>query len=183
MSYSYIKSVFPDYKKSSTKVYDDTVYNSVATLNQKTETEKSTENKTPSPYEELNAFTQSLIGQKNIEEMQLPSNTLEKYSNTTRAADTLKNNQRFYNLPYLPTRHFKPETFQNENEKQEPNCPSLDCSAYMNHVLDCTKCKAMLMKQLNIQNDKARNEEMMEVLSYVVFGVFVLLLIDSLKKE
>lgn len=57
------------------------------------------------------------------------------------------------------------------------------CDGYMKHVLNCGGCKATMMKQFNIDADKARNEEFMELVSYIVFGIFILLLLDNVSKN
>jgi hypothetical protein len=54
------------------------------------------------------------------------------------------------------------------------------CSSVMKHVLECPGCKESLFKQLNIDVDKKRNEEFMEVISYMIFGLLILLLLDRL---
>jgi hypothetical protein len=58
-----------------------------------------------------------------------------------------------------------------------------DCDTHIKHILNCKQCKMLTIKQLSIESDKYRNEEMMELASYVIFGMFILLLIDSLKKN
>ena len=39
------------------------------------------------------------------------------------------------------------------------------------------------MKQLGIETDRIRNEEIMEIISYILFGLFILILIDYLKND
>jgi hypothetical protein len=39
------------------------------------------------------------------------------------------------------------------------------------------------MKQWNIDNNRIQNEEIMELVTYIVFGIFILLLIDILKNK
>jgi hypothetical protein len=58
-----------------------------------------------------------------------------------------------------------------------------ECNDHMNHMLQCSHCKDILTKQLDRQNDKIQNEEIMEIFSYIVFGIFLLLLIESLRKN
>ena len=67
-------------------------------------------------------------------------------------------------------------------EDVKGNCEP-ECDLYVKHILECNKCKSVAMKQLGIESDKVRNEEIMEVVSYIVFGLFILLLIDSLKSD
>ena len=71
--------------------------------------------------------------------------------------------------------------FSNEIEKFEDEQPT--CDFYMKHVLSCHSCRSIIMKQLNMDNDRIRNEEIMELVTYIVFGIFILLLIDILKNK
>jgi hypothetical protein len=65
------------------------------------------------------------------------------------------------------------EQFENEPE----------CDNYIRHVLGCHKCRSIITKQWNIDNDRIRNEEIMELVTYIIFGIFILLLIDILKSK
>jgi hypothetical protein len=85
---------------------------------------------------------------------------------------TPKDNLRFYNIP-LPK---AVETF----EPNQQEC-KVDCESHVSHVLNCPRCKGIISRQLNLDNDRIRNEEFMELFSYIVFGVFILLLIESIK--
>ena len=58
---------------------------------------------------------------------------------------------------------------------------SLDCDIYMKHILECRRCKDMVTRQFNIDADRINNEEILEVISYLIFGLFILLLINSIK--
>jgi hypothetical protein len=62
------------------------------------------------------------------------------------------------------------------------NSVNSDCDIYMKHILECSTCKDIFIKQHGLENDKIRNEEIMEMISYFIFAVFILLLVDSLKK-
>lgn len=57
-----------------------------------------------------------------------------------------------------------------------------DHDLYIKHVMGCNICKQRLLKQFNIETERMRNDEIMELISYVMFGVFILILLDSLKK-
>lgn len=69
------------------------------------------------------------------------------------------------------------ELFQDNKQIEDKN---EECDAHCNHVLKCTKCRDMITKQLNLEMDRIRNEEIMEIISYMIFGIFVLLIIDNL---
>ena len=154
MSYSYLKNVFPQFESSID--YQNKVYNeiNINTTNQTNSTVTPASN-TPS-LNKLSQFTQSLIGapfQKDT------PNLLPK---------EIKTNQ---------------DSFSNNNtiEKFEDEQPT--CDFYMKHVLSCHSCRSIIMKQLNMDNDRIRNEEIMELVTYIVFGIFILLLIDILKNK
>jgi hypothetical protein len=67
---------------------------------------------------------------------------------------------------------------------EEKGCTDAECDVYVNHIVQCSKCKAVVMKKdLGLDSDKLINEDIMEILSYLIFGLFILLLIDSLKKK
>jgi hypothetical protein len=55
------------------------------------------------------------------------------------------------------------------------------CDDYMKHVLECEKCKETLSKHLKIDSNKIQNEELMEIISYIAFGIFVLLVMENLR--
>jgi hypothetical protein len=81
------------------------------------------------------------------------------------------------------TQEKKIENFESPNQinKTIESC-NFDCDVYTKHILECSKCKNIIMKQFGIESDKIRNEEIMELISYFIFALFILLLIDSLKK-
>jgi hypothetical protein len=192
MSYSYIKSVFPNFENSN-KVYDENLYNNITNIYSTTEL--------PQPENDEKIKLNYKISQNNIFDTQ--EQKVEKMTNVTNdyAEFTLQkqpqsqNNLSYYNIPLeykrdtsssndiigknkdsLQTRNVKThrtiETFENK-----------ECDIYIKHVYECDYCKKIVMKQLGVDNDKYRHEEMMEVASYIIFGLFILLLVDSLKSE
>lgn len=204
MSYSYIKSVFPNFENSN-KVYDETLYNNITTLY----TDSSLG--LPKPENSMNYNTNSKGGdefvipdesllpqtpKKNME-MMSNTNTYKEYQEVQTKTPENQNNLNFYELP-LPKLSLPNYTLQSQEPRESPQSTrqkevkiesftetdkgcSLDCDQYMKHIMECGKCKAIAMKQLGVESDRFRNEEMMEIASYVIFGLFILLLIDSLK--
>jgi hypothetical protein len=57
-----------------------------------------------------------------------------------------------------------------------------DHDNYIKHILKCEQCKELLLKQFNIESDRIRNEEIMELISFIIFGIFILLLLDKSNK-
>lgn len=58
-----------------------------------------------------------------------------------------------------------------------------DCENIIDHISKCSYCYKMLQKQMAIENDRIQQEEIMELVSYIVLGVFILLLIEYLKNK
>jgi hypothetical protein len=56
-----------------------------------------------------------------------------------------------------------------------------NCENYIKHILSCSKCQGIMRKQLNTDNERLRNEELMELFSYILLGIFVLLFIDNIR--
>jgi hypothetical protein len=209
MSYSYIKSVFPNFENSN-KVYDETLYNNINTLYtdstlgipkpENLDRIKPNYNKSQQDTFEL-SDTKILKEQPKIEAM---SNVFNEYADVSVYKPQQQDNLSYYNLALNPIQKSKTiviqpktkgvEQFEEEKPKtsiQTSNkiegegvrCIDGDCDQYIKHILECSKCKAIATKQLGIENDRFRNEEMMELASYIIFGLFILLLIDSIKSD
>lgn len=197
MSYSYIKSVFPNFENSN-KVYDEALYNNINTLYtdaslglpKPENLERSQPNYKP-PMVELEQVV--VKPESKIEGM---SNVFNEYANTSLYKPENQDNLSYYNLPMKPIAKQNTKThieskgiekFEEEKPKVQVSetvrCIDADCDQYIKHVLECSKCKAIAIKQLGVDNDRFRNEEMMELASYIIFGLFILLLIDSLKSD
>lgn len=173
MSYSYLKNVFPKFE-DSTKVYNDSLYTQ----------DSKCESNIPIP-ESIANENQYLIKKTEKNDIVLPKNTLlESFNPETELAPVnilnekkiSSDNLKFYNLPYTPN------TNKNLIEKFESTTNSkLDCDLYVKHINECNKCRSIVLKQFGIETDRIKNEEIMEIISYIIFGLFVLLLIDYLK--
>lgn len=173
MSYSYLKNVFPKFE-DSTKVYNDSLYTQLD--NCKTNL--------PVPESLVNENTYKIKKQQE-DVIVLPQNKLlESFNSETELAPVnIENNKKsldnlkFYNLPYIPQNNKNLlEKFEDTNNNKK-----LDCDSYIKHINDCNKCKSIVLKQFGIETDRIKNEEIMEIISYIIFGLFVLLLIDYLK--
>lgn len=143
MSYSYIKSVFPNFESSTN--FDVKVYSPPEhTLKPKASQQTSI----PVAYDEqeYKQFAQQLVVEQPV-----------------------------VSITEKPLRSMK-ETFQSTEQEGK-----LVCDDYLKHALNCSSCRATLVRQLGVDADKARNEEFMELLSYVIFGLFMLMLIDNSK--
>jgi hypothetical protein len=116
-----------------------------------------------------------------MEQLSQSANNIEPQKQTP------KDNLKFYNLPHIPNTNeslnkpIKENTIENF-ESSDVN-ENDDHNQYIIHVLGCPKCKEALAKQLITMDDKIRLEGYMELASYVIFGVFILLLIDTINKK
>lgn len=179
MSYSYIKNVFPNFE-DSTKVWNDSLYNNIISDHQSDTSLPTSANIKPSEPDSQNNIV-------------LPEPKLETYQNYSQSdyhpiikSSDKQDNLTFYNLPiskeylndqYLQSKLKTIETFQNQGTCE------LDCDLYIKHINECGRCKSIVLKQFGIESDRIKNEEIMEVISYLIFGLFILLLIDSLKSK
>ena len=172
MSYSYLKNVFPKFE-DSTKVYNSSLYTQIDNCESSIPVPESIVNENQYPIkiqEQQNDIVlpqTKLLESFNAETELAPINIL----NNKKSSDNLK----FYNSPYVPIYN------KNLVEKFEDTNSKLDCDLYIKHINDCNKCKSIVLKQFGIETDRIKNEEIMEIISYIIFGLFILLLIDSLK--
>jgi hypothetical protein len=200
MSYSYIKSVFPNFENSN-KVYDEALYNNINTLYTdstlglvKPENLERSQINYNKPQKDTFELTQNKILKAN-ENVEAMSNVFNEYANVSLHKPEVLDNLSYYNLPLksIQKQNIKTpeivvqktkgiENFEDENPKNVKYTDT-DCDQYIKHVLECSKCKTIAIKQLGIENDRFKNEEMMELASYIIFGLFILLLIDSLKSD
>lgn len=185
-------------------MYDDTIYNNILSAKEE-ETTHNTSNynvQQNDPYTFSNSDKETFVlPQTNLLET---FNNNEGYNtgynagyNLTNATNKKqdKNNLRFYNLPLGSQELNKSQGLNNSRAIQLPNKKLIsienfensgevcdeECDGYITHIINCDKCKSILMKQLNIESDNKRNEELMELISYLIFAIFILLLVNSLK--
>ena len=58
-----------------------------------------------------------------------------------------------------------------------------DCTQRYNHVMECNNCKEMLYKTLNLNTNKnGYTEEIFELVSYCIFAIFILFLLDKIAR-
>ena len=159
MSYSYVKTVFPDFKYSN--VYDTKLY----------------DNLNVSQYDNRLFEPVDTDISRNFADITLAQEQPKKESRI----ETFQDNQKFYTPP-LPASNIPINNNRINREKFDDE-PSQKHLEYTKHVLECPSCKEMLMKQFNLENERIRNEEIMELISYLIFGLFILLLIDTYAKK
>lgn len=165
MSYSYVKTVFPDFKYSN--VYNTKMYENL----------NSTQNTNINSTENTLSYTE-------INSAIKPTENVLSYAEINPAKhelsyDTIK-----------PTPNYI-ETFQetkltdnnNNNNINNKINEKIEHVTYTKHIIECANCRQILMKQFNIESDRIKNEEIMELISFIMFGLFVLTLIDYLGKK
>lgn len=191
MSYSYITKVFPGFQYSN--VYDSNLYNNIAGLNQTQH-----ESIQFKPLNEARQYQE--INKKDSENIQDTTTNIEKYEDVEswgHGTDFLsQNNLKYYNQPYNEINTLAPvnEVFINKTQLQDLYSSSSDTKESFTdlkdtlhetctkHILECQECKELLLKQFNIETERIRNEEILELITFLILGLFILLLLDGLKK-
>ena len=205
MSYSYVKTVFPKFEYST--VYDDKLYKNLNmelipsefkpieassslslpefSIPKKTEVPVQVQMQGPQVSHLLNyispfdreASHEAQIKDKKIEMFQQssPQNNLKVYN------QPIVNN----NIPNYNNIDFTTATqiIKNEAKNVTEVNQAVSHDLYIKHVMDCDICRERLLKQFNIQTERIRNEEIMELISYIMVGVFILILLDNLKNR
>lgn len=209
MSYSYITSVFPKFEYSN--VYDANLYNNISGLNKTPENEVKFIGIEAKKYQEINKkYTENfakpidinLEMYKNIENNQevsqgseflsqnnntyynkpLPANLINSNnSNTLNSDNVLINKTQLINefsSKQIPTNYKELDLHKESFSQSEQGSHE----TYTKHILECDQCKEVLLKQFNIETDRIRNQEILELITFLIFGLFILLLLDGLKK-
>lgn len=105
------------------------------------------------------------------------NNILNSNSNSNNVLINKTELQNKFSSKQIPTNYkeldLHKESFQSEQGHHE---------TYTKHVLECDQCKEVLLKQFNIETDRIRNQEILELITFLIFGLFILLLLDGLKK-
>lgn len=182
-NYSYIKTVFPKFEHS--KVYNDKLYSDLTEVvpHQSFTPPKPSLKVTPVPVEQQQYIELSNYDYKSgaiikplFSKVQTNIETFSEDNSSSSSGiqyynkPIINNNIPGYDSPLVSTRT---ETFTDEHSS---------CSSFIKHINHCEDCRIVMMKQFNIESDRIRNEELMELISYIMFGVFILLLFDQLKK-
>ena len=198
MSYSYIKSVFPNFENSN-KVYDESLYSNL----QESQVQVQQQVQQQAPLHEVKQEQQIVYPQISN------SNNVGDFASNTFEKNQVQNNLRYYNIPisdevknieYNNENKYNPynikeneygmdltEKIQTKEVKLEKleklekfeNINELGCDIYIKHVSECRKCREIVSRQFNMYD----NEEVMEVISYLIFGLFILLAINSIKNN
>ena len=170
MSYSYVKTVFPGYEFSN--LYNDQVYNikpNNEPLNVIGITNENIDNYTP-----IKNNTQ--VYNKPIINQHIPN-----YNNIS------KNHFAVPDQDPQPLQSVTPHNYISYNEEFGNESGSIKNNTvshleYIKHINNCPSCRQELLKLFNIETERIRNEEIMELISYIIFGIMLYILLESLKK-
>lgn len=175
MSYSYVKTVFPNFEYSN--VYNDKLYSDMSgpapTVTVPAVVEPNDENPAVSYLKseplivrpedqthllETKTFKEPFTQLKQHNEQNQENKEQDKYSD--------KDNLHFYNR--------RIETF-NGHGHENGHGHGHEHDVYLKHVSKCDFCKSILRRQYP-------TEQMMELISYIALGIFILILLDRIKK-
>jgi hypothetical protein len=116
----------------------------------------------------------------------LPANLINSNnSNTLNSDNILINKTELQNKFSSNLSNSIPTTYKELDLHKESFSQSSDQNShetYTKHILECEQCKEVLLKQFNIETDRIRNQEILELITFLIFGLFILLLLDGLKK-
>lgn len=159
-----LKNVFPKFESSTINI--DKLYNNLSTSTFENE-KKITQKVSAFDTNEFSKFKKDLdsLNDYQITQTKLP---IENFTQEIPTQNQITPIPQQINNQQLPQ--------QNHNQHQ------MNCNNNLSHVMNCSKCRTIIIKQLNIHNDKLRNEELLELFSYIVFSIFILMLVDFIKK-
>jgi len=182
MSYSYIKTVFPDFKFNPKFA---SMYNSLNSIKYNNESESLPFN--PIVQENDYSYADNTVSYPvliNNSTDATSSSQLEDKSKSLPVTFNKELKEQFHNElhPVLSPINYatphpngnewymepiRPENFTLENFRNENSCKS-----NYNHVVHCQKCKELF--KLYIQD---KTDEIWDIISYILFAIFVLLLL------
>ena len=147
MSYTYIKTVFPEFE--FTNVYNDNLYKNV--------------NETSNNLLNVVGFSQS-----NDHPTPRPhSDSIETFKEIDKMENQSNNNLKFYN-----------EKVINQNIPKYNNIETfVDHHDYIDHINNCKECKDILLKQFGYETQRINHDDLMELFSYIIFGILLYMLI------
>ena len=185
MSYSYIKTVFPKFENTtvidSTKIFNSptTTVTPLKVIGMNTET--STNSEINGSHKDIFYLTQEDLptSQKdNLHYYNIPDDKNMIIENFT--SQPIKDNLHYYNIPVdknmMNIENFTPPVTETPHVVESKS----NCDKMNDHIKDCAVCKEMLYKNFNMENKPDFNQEIFELISYCIFAVFVLFLLDKI---
>jgi hypothetical protein len=160
MSYSYVKTVFPNFEYSN--VYNDKLYSDMNGTPKAVPTTMTHTLPVPVGTDDNVSYL------RNEPLIIRPGNQIKLIETTSYKEPFInkdKDNLHFYNQ--------KIETFRNDTERSDERRDDHD--EHMNHLSKCEFCKSLIKRQYS-------SDQTMELISHVALGIFILVLLDTIKK-
>jgi formylmethanofuran dehydrogenase subunit E len=133
--------------------------------------------------------------QKNNRRNQKVSNNVKniKYNDIEKQDYGLPNRQKYSTYPKVEKYTNDYRVLDNSIKKMESKKKNEylnvdeteECLRIFSHLSKCSKCREYIMKKFNVQEktpEEKNKEEMLDILIYILTGVFVLFLLDSFMK-
>jgi hypothetical protein len=164
MAYSYLKTVFPDFKASN--VHNERLYTDVVIK------ETSVSGFEPQDTPQL---------------FQLPG-ARPATANKTQEQKLKKSVPQPLPQPHteMSFEKFENQDIQKEIDKQNGKCDNPTCQEYISHVLSCPQCRKQLEQQLGIHKkgpfDGLISQDTLDLIMYILFGILLIMMLDKLKK-
>lgn len=177
MSYSYVKTVFPDFTFSN--VYNDKLYTDI-------NVKKEPLNVVGFNNEILSESSRFIDESNNTQVFNKPiiNQHIPSYNNIDPKSNHFDQPQKsIYEEPMPFIRpHNDLRDLHTQEEFGNTNTSEITHEDYIKHINNCPSCKQILLKQFNIETERIKNDEIMELISYIIFGIFLFILLESLKK-
>lgn len=175
MSYSYLQSVFPNYRPSqklTELIYNDIINNNA--VREPVKFEAANDTREHAPIAQVNSKP-LVVDTKEVKEEKKEDLKNDNVNEKT-FLETFKDNLRFYNEPINPKFI---EHLENTVDNHQ-NCNEGSCVDNINHILKCEACSAILRQKLDIKSDF---NEYIEIAMYILFGLFIIAILDRLDKR
>jgi hypothetical protein len=211
MSYSYIKTVFPTFENTisfNTNTFND--LNSQVKVEQKPLNVYGLEPSSDSTSVLKKGEEKFFLTQQTLLDEFTNTNKQKVVKTQLHQQQPIQDNLHYYNTPLHITEAMTNEQPQQQIPQPQPqpqipvtNTVQADvkiiptgiskdpvalrdnsvCSQSYNHVMECAQCKEMLYRNFNFENKKNDyKEEIFELISYCIFAIFILFLLEKLHK-
>ena len=174
MSYSYLQNVFPKYRPS--QKLTELMYNDIINSNTVREPVKYEAANDTTPHASLDQINSKPLVVEQQEDRKEGSKETPKENQDKTFLETFQDNLKFYNEP-LKTSFI--ENLENTDTKLE-HCNEESCADNINHIIKCEVCSAILKQKLGIGSDF---NEYIEIAMYILFGLFIIAILDKLDKR
>ena len=209
MSYSYIKTVFPTFENTisfNTNTFND--LNSQVKVEQKPLNVSGLEPSSDSTSVLKKGEEKFFLTQQTLLDEFTNTNKQKVVKTQLHQQQPIQDNLHYYNTPLHITEAMTNEQPQQQIPQPQQQIPVTNtvqadvkiiptgiskvpvalrdnsvCSQSYNHVMECAQCKEMLYRNFNFENKKNDyKEEIFELISYCIFAIFILFLLEKLHK-